>query len=658
MPVPSGVTATLLSALDSRLDPWNTTAAPALTMTYQYAGTSQPADLPFGSFSGWTAFTTAQKAALKSVFDEISSVINVNFAEVTGAADPDFNLGRVSLGGGEAGQGGWSYSFSTNGSGQVTSKSLDSFAVFLNTADLTTQDNRSLLLHEILHGLTLKHPGAYDAGGNIPPGPYLPAAQDSNKYTVMSYNVNPDNGLKSDHLMGYDIAALQQRFGANMSWRTGNDVYTGPAGGRIQTVWDAGGTDTFDGSAYASGVTINLREGAFSSLGGLNNLAIAYGVVIENAIGGSGNDTFTDNTASNVIQGGGGTDSVIFSGLRSAYTLTDLGGGLARVVGPDGTDTLSHIESLVFDDQTVTWTSSGLSRIPHDFNGDGTSDFLWYNSTTGQVGAETITSSGQTAWLGLGGAAAPWQIAGTGDFNGDGTSDFLWYNSSTGQVGAETVTASGQTGWLGLGAAAGPWQIAGTGDFNGDGVSDFLWYNSTTGQVGAETITSTGQTGWLGLGAAATAWRIAGTGDFNGDGISDFLWYNSTTGQVGAETITSTGQTGWLGLGAAATAWRIAGTGYFNGDRTSDFLWYNSSTGQVGAETVTSTGQTGWLSLGAAAAPWQVAGTGDFNSDGISDLLWRNTSTGQLGAETITSAGQTSWLGLSGAASPWQIAGV
>jgi hypothetical protein len=41
--------------------------------------------------------------------------------------------------------------------------------------------------------------------------------------------------------------------------------------------------------------------------------------------------------------------------MRSAYTLTALAGGAARVVGPDGTDMLTSVERLVFDDQTLVW---------------------------------------------------------------------------------------------------------------------------------------------------------------------------------------------------------------------------------------------------------------------------------------------------------------
>src|SRR6202035_2746713 len=105
---------------------------------------------------------------------------------------------------------------------------------------------------------------------------------------------------------------------------------------------------------------------------------IAYGTTIQHAIGGGGNDTFIVNGANDTIDGGGGINTVVFSGARSSYTLTALAGNGVRVVGPDGTDTLSNIEKLTFADQTINWgTSSTPVAVSHDFNGDGFSDLLW-----------------------------------------------------------------------------------------------------------------------------------------------------------------------------------------------------------------------------------------------------------------------------------------
>ncbi len=74
--------------------------------------------------------------------------------------------------------------------------------------------------------------------------------------------------------------------------------------------------------------------------------------------GGSGNDLLNGGTGNDVIHGGPGVYTAIFSGVRAAYTLTDLGSGSVRVSGPDGTDILMTVEKLPFDDQTMIWIGS------------------------------------------------------------------------------------------------------------------------------------------------------------------------------------------------------------------------------------------------------------------------------------------------------------
>src|SRR5690606_32943841 len=74
---------------------------------------------------------------------------------------------------------------------------------------------------------------------------------------------------------------------------TDRDFYTAADASRplIFAVWDAGGFDTLDFSGYVQNQLIDLRQGAFSNVGGLTgNVAIAEGAVIERAIGGSGDD--------------------------------------------------------------------------------------------------------------------------------------------------------------------------------------------------------------------------------------------------------------------------------------------------------------------------------------------------------------------------------
>ncbi|MBF0566748.1 MAG: DUF1566 domain-containing protein, partial [Nitrospirae bacterium] len=143
---------------------------------------------------------------------------------------------------------------------------------------------------------------------------------------------------------------------------------------------------------------------------------------------------------------------------------------------------------------TCTLTSSGPVTVTatftarptaHDFDGDGKSDILFRNSSTGDVAVwlmigSTIKQSGYV----FKSLDSNWQTAGVGDFDGDGNSDILFRNSSTGDVAiwlmnGTTIKQGGYT-YTSLDSN---WQIAGVGDFDGDGNSDILFRNLSTGDV-------------------------------------------------------------------------------------------------------------------------------------------------------------------------------
>ncbi|MGD9864398.1 MAG: M10 family metallopeptidase C-terminal domain-containing protein [Pseudodonghicola sp.] len=305
------------------LNPINTTGAPRLTITYQYAGTTAPGDLPTGStFTGWTAFTAAEKTAFEAALAHIETFLNVDFVEVSGQDDPDMNVGKVTLPGTTAGYGGYSLSYNPATS-DITR--YDSYVVYDNTLDLTAEPN--LLLHELGHALGLKHPFS---------DPALPEAYDTNKYTVMSYTENPDNGAFSDAMMLFDVYAAQDTWGA-VGFNAGDTSYTGARTATVDVVWDTGGRDIFDASDRQGAVVLNLKQGAFSSFDTTDDVAIAFGSRIEKATGGAGNDLIVGNNARNVLSGGAGDDVIRAGGGNDILRGND-GADILR--GGDGDDSL------------------------------------------------------------------------------------------------------------------------------------------------------------------------------------------------------------------------------------------------------------------------------------------------------------------------------
>lgn len=198
-------------------------------------------------------------------------------------------------------------------------------------------DNLSTLLHEFGHALGLSHP-ARDAGG-------LDAEYDQNRWTAMAYyQARIFNGTRNTPVtpampMLFDALGLEAMGLLKTDVNGGNgDTYTIDAIGQGKLIIDTGGSDdTLSAANWSTACEVDLRATDFAagkaylnSIGvprGTGNLAIVEGSIIENAIGGNGNDVIIGNDVANKLEGGKGND-----------TLTG-GKGNDTLIGGEGEDT-------------------------------------------------------------------------------------------------------------------------------------------------------------------------------------------------------------------------------------------------------------------------------------------------------------------------------
>lgn len=328
--------------------------------------------------NGFEAMNAAQATAIHRIMANYSNVSGLNFTFITnGVATIRFAEG-TSI---DQGPNSSLINLSTAIGTPPDPTQFDSNAFGDTWYNKTSYNNPAVgsfayaagFMHEVGHALGLKHGHSPQSGF-----PALPTDHDSIEYSVMTYRTyvgdDPGSGDNAPHhptsLMMDDIAALQYMYGADNAYNNGNTTYTfstttgemfingvgqgaGVANYIFLTVWDGGGNDTYDFSNYSTAASINLLAGSYSTpsqaqranLGDGNtargSIFNAYqngDSLIENAFGGSGNDSIVGNQANNILRGNGGNDGIMGGGGND----TILGdAGTDTILGEDGNDAIS-----------------------------------------------------------------------------------------------------------------------------------------------------------------------------------------------------------------------------------------------------------------------------------------------------------------------------
>ncbi|MBB4082710.1 beta strand repeat-containing protein [Brevundimonas lenta] len=163
----------------------------------------------------------------------------------------------------------------------------------------------------------------------------------------------------------YTITATS--FGAIVSGPDGVDTLTG-----IERLQFDDGLYSLAGAPLPS--TTNGTAGA-DTINGTAGVNTVYGE--------GGDDTIRGAAGDDIIDGGAGTDTAVFSGLRSAYSITTIS-GVTTVTGPDGSDTLTNVERLQFDDGLFLWNGA---PVPMAINGTSDGDIIVANAGSDIVAA-------------------------------------------------------------------------------------------------------------------------------------------------------------------------------------------------------------------------------------------------------------------------------
>jgi Ca2+-binding RTX toxin-like protein len=520
-------------------------------------------------------------------------------------------------------------------------------------------------------------------------------------------------GKASGFAANINLSSLDGSTGFRLSGVTAGDlsgISVASAGdvngdGLADLIVGASAADTNGTNSGASYVVFGqLPDSAVIRTGSAASQTLTGGNLADTLSGLGGNDTLYGHGGNDTIDGGAGTDFAVYFGARANYqiiqttgpavsfvTMTDLRGG-----SPDGTDTLTNVETLRFSDATL------LLAVPN----------IGLSTLNGSTGVKLSGAAGDD----LSGLS----VASAGDVNGDGFDDvivgardadpngsnsgasYIVFGKAAGFAANINLSSlDGTTGFRLSGEAANDnsgQSVASAGDVNGDGFADLIvgaWRAPSSSYTGASYVVFgkasgfavnidlsglNGSNGFKLSGEAAgdrSGGSVASAGDINGDGFADviigadladphgtssgasYVVFGKASGFAANIDLSSlNGINGFRLLGAAndLSGASVASAGDVNGDGFADLIvgavFAGTNSNFSGASYVvfgkasgfaanldlsTLDGSNGFRIVGAAAddeSGGSVASAGDVNGDGFADLI--------IGADRVDANGYSS----------------
>jgi serralysin len=500
------------------------------------------------SFQTLNATQRAAARAWIGTGGEFYKVSNLNPSELTGASDRDATIRMAS-----SNVPGTAFAYYPNSSSVAGGDAWFNKTRYNNP--VSGNYAYHTFGHELGHALGLKH--GQETGGvrNVA----MNSDRDSMEFSIMTYrsyvgDTTPGYSNETwgfaQSLMMYDIAAIQHMYGARFDSNSTNTTYTfstttgemfvngvgqgTPGANRVfRTIWDGNGIDTYDFSNYTTNLAIDLTPGGWSDLNVGGNFQRAYlgdgryaraqvfnalqyngdaRSLIENANGGSGNDSIIGNIANNVLNGNGGNDTL--NGGDGNDTIYG-GAGNDTLLGSSGNDTING--------------GAGADSL----DGGADTDTLSYAGSTAGVSVNLATNTAS------GGDATGDTIANFENVTGSSFNDFLTgstgNNVLNGGDGNDTINSGNGNDTINSGAGV----DTTNGGSGNDRVidDDFVTFDVHDGGSGIDTIdysTISFGSGFVTINLATNTTSVSG-------GFTETIRnFENVEGSQGGETIIGT----------------------------------------------------------------------------------------------------------------------